>query len=802
MTPEQLSQVEALYFRVRDLPPDQRAGALADEPEEAVRSEVQSLLGPVPAAFLATPALGADVITDFAGPAEPDPLVGSDIGPYRVEKLLGAGGMGAVYLASRADGAFDQRVAIKVVKRGMDTDEILRRFRAERRTLAALRHPNIAAVLDGGSLPDGRPYLVMEYIDGRPINAYGQERRLGTPERLRLFMAVCSAVQFAHQNLIVHRDLKPGNILVTEAGAPKLLDFGIAKVLAPEPAATMTGLELRRFTPEYASPEQVQGRPVTTGSDVYSLGVILYELLAGRPPYQFETRSTAEIQRIVTGVAPPPPSTAVLQQQSARADASPARLRRELRGDLDTIVLMAIHKEPARRYASAEQLAADIDRCLKGLPVIARRDTFAYRSAKFLRRHALASAAAAAAAILLSIGIAGVAWQARVARHERDDAFIARDQQEAVAKFLHDILASADPFGAGSKATVRQVLDTAADRIQGELRDQPLVQARIRSTIGMAYLGLGDYDTAEKHIRGAYDQRLAILGPGAHDVAESKVDLAALLYARGRLNDAEPLLREALVIFRHIRGNHNIDVARVLSDLGVMLRGQNKIEEAADTLRQAIEMRERESGPMSLELAESLNNYAGVLRAQGHPDQAEATMTRSLDIRLQLLGEHHPLVAIATANLAVMVHAQGDLSRAESIYKRAIDLEVRSLGPDHPEHAATLSSYGTLLASMGDQVGAESALRDALRIRLSGFPPADARVLRTQILLADCLASLSRFEEADTQYRAAVIAVESGVADAASAARVCERAAAFYEQRGDQVQGQRIRSLIATRPSR
>ncbi len=794
MTPDQLSRAEDLFFRIRSLPSQEQVAQLNAETDPLIRKEVTALLGPVPADFLGTPIFGTDVLQSLAGNTEPDPMVGGAIGPYRIEKLLGAGGMGAVYLATRADGAFEHKVAIKVVRRGMDTDEILRRFHFERRTLAQLKHPNIAVLHDGGSLPDGRPYLVMEFVDGIPLTHYCREKSLSTVERLRLFSLVCAAVQFAHQNLVIHRDLKPGNILVTADGTPKLLDFGIAKVFAPgTESATITGKEEQRLTPEYASPEQVEGRPVTTTSDIYSLGVILYEMLAGRTPYQFKTRTAAEIQR-VRKTSPQRPST--VAGDTAPGNDGTARLRRELRGDLDTIVLMAMRNEPERRYASAEQLAADIDRYMRGLPVIARRDTLWYRTGKFLKRRALASSLAGLILLATGAGVAAVMWQAGVAARQRDEAFVARDQQEAVALFLHDVLASADPFGAGAKATVRQVLDAASDRIDGELRDQPLVQANIRSTIGMAYLGLGENDRAEKHIRSAYEQRLTLLGPEHHDVAESKVDLAALFYARQKFDEAEPLLREALATFKSLRGGHNLDVARVLSELGVILLAKGRVDEAAETLRSAIDIRERESNQGSLALAENLSNLASVNRAQQHFDQAEALMARCLDMYRSLLPETHPNIALSTSKLAAMVQMRGDLDRAEPLYRRAIELELLTLGKDHPEYATTLSSFGSLHLSRGNAKEAELVLREALRVRRSLFPASDPRVVRTQLLLADTFAALNQPDEAAAEFARALEVARSGSLDADSFSRVCQRAAAFHEKRGELDRAQEIRSLM------
>ncbi|MEX2217948.1 MAG: serine/threonine-protein kinase [Phycisphaerales bacterium] len=634
MNADQLRRVEAAYFKVRELPPDQRAAAIADacDGDAALTGEVESLLRHDEGdTFLSRPAVVTGLLSRLAdgppdapgGPA--DALLGATVGPWRIERLLGTGGMGAVYLGIRADGAFEGRAAIKVVKRGMDTDDLLRRFRQERRTLANLRHPNIAALHDAGSLPDGRPYLVMEFVDGRPITHFCRERRLTTVERLGLFVDVCRAVQFAHQNLVIHRDLKPANILVTREGTPKLLDFGIAKVLHTGGTPAVTQLDERRLTPEYASPEQVQGHQVTTATDIYSLGVILYELLAGAPPYTFQTRTNAEAQRIVGSVEPPPPSqTAAAAEGTGRADTTPARLRRELRGDLDTIALMAIRKEPQRRYSSAEQLVADIQRHLSGLPVIARRDTLAYRTSKFVIRHRWALAAAVLALAGIIAGIAAIDRQ-------RDQAFVARDQAEAIAKFMHDTLASADPLRGRPELTVRELLDRAAARITTELGDQPKVRAAVRSSIGRSYLGLGLIDEGDAHIRAAYEERMLIYGAGHHDTAESMLDLASVLAARGRHAEAEPLVRGALADFQRLRGSRNIDVARARTSLGTILKASGKPEEAAAELREAIRLYERALVPdENGAVLQSRLALADALLQLGRPAEARPVIEAAL----------------------------------------------------------------------------------------------------------------------------------------------------------------------------
>jgi eukaryotic-like serine/threonine-protein kinase len=787
-----------LYFELRGLPAAEQQSALEKlRASPAVKAEVRSLLEQnLPADFLVAPIFSAAAIANVSVEEPQDPLIGQVVRSWKIERLLGTGGMGSVYLASRADRQFEQRVAVKVVKRGMDTDELLRRFRAEQRTLGQLRHPNIAALLDAGSLVDGRPYLIMEYVDGSPINLYCRERQLGTEARLKLFIAVCGAVQFAHKNLVIHRDIKPGNILVTGDGIPKLLDFGVAKVMELDRSMTVTGMDQRPLTPEYASPEQVEGRPVTTATDVYSLGVVLYELLSGVSPYTFKTRSAAEIIRTVVSTTPEPPSTAVLSTHSARRDISPVRLRKELQGDLDTIALMAMRKEPERRYASTDQLADDIGRYLKGLPVTARRDTLGYRTVKFLKRNALASTLGLVAALGLGVGVAAVAIQSQVVKRQRDQAFTARDQSEATTKFLRDMLESASPFKGGPDLKVRDVLDQAAARLQSDLSDRPLVQASLRSTIGTAYLGLGEIPKAEREIRASYDTRMRVADAQHHDVAEAHVDMGTLLYHKQEFAEAEKHLLKALEIFRSIRGDHNADIARVQNNLGPVLRSAGRTEAAIAALEDAVRIRRADSGPRSLELAESLNNYGNALRQANRLADAEIAVVESLSIRTEVLGELSPLVAQSTANLAVLIHSQGDLDRAAPLYAKAIELERQGLGEKHPDRAYTLNSYATLLKMKKDWEAAAGFYRQALELRAAAYPAWDLRLVSTRLSLVEVLSEVNGWNEADDQMALAVVGAMAQEADEPVKERVRNWGVSYYKKRGNHQRAREIETHL------
>jgi serine/threonine-protein kinase len=809
MSADLLRRAEAIYFEVERLPDRERAAAARRRcgGDERLWAEVRSLLNhaEVPEAFLGAPALSAGVLSAAAAEAwdhaaAEDRLEGTMLGPWRLVRRLASGGMGTVYEGVRADGAFEQRVAVKVVKRGMDSEEILERFRVERQALASLAHPNIARLFDGGMTADGRPYLVMEYVDGYPIDEYCDREGLSIPERLRLFEKVCDAVHAAHRHLVVHRDLKPGNILVGVDGEPRLLDFGIAKVLRADEGSegtAQTAPEQRRLTPEYASPEQIEGRAITTATDVYSLGVILYEVLTGSRPYAFETRTTREIERVVCHQDPPAPSAAVQgvgASRTGRADGeaasapggarAAARVRRQLRGDLDNIVLMAMRKEPERRYSSAEQMGQDIRRHLAGLPVMARRDTMAYRAVKFVRRHTVGVGAAAALALSVVLGAAGFAWQARRAAEQRDAAYVARDQAEATTEFLVDMLSSVDPEATGHEVTVRDLLEQMSRRIGTDFEPKPLVKAALMASIGSAYVGLGDYDRAEPFLARSLEIRRGLLGDDHHDVAEGMISMARHRYATNRLDEAEALLRRALEVHQRHRGLENEDTARVMNDLGAVLRAGGKLDEAERTHREALRIRRRLHGDESLPVAESLNNLANVLRQRGDLAGADGAMSESLRIRRRLLPADHGLVAQSVANMAILATMRGDAARAEALFREAIPLEERAFGADHPGVAATRVSFGSLLHSQGRSEEALEHLQAAYRIRAARLPAGDARTIAAQASLARCLLSMGRAEEALAHARQVVAVLEGAGGPAAARleearelVRACEAAA-------------------------
>ena len=540
---EEWERVQELFAAAVELPPEERTAFLDREcgDDETLRREVQSLLDSDEQAqsFIEGPA--ARLAPELLGEAEPDAsIAGRHFGPYEVVREIGRGGLGAVYLAVRWDGEYRKEVALKLIRRGLDTDDILRRFRNERQILAQLEHPNIARLIDGGTTDDGLPYFVMEYINGEPISTYCEKNGLATRERLELFRKVCGAVTYAHQNLVIHRDLKPSNIVVTADGEPKLLDFGIAKLLTAESELfTQTAPALRAMTPEYASPEQIKGERITTASDVYSLGVLLYELLTGRRPYRLKTRTPEEIARAITDQEPERPSTAVAANPDARVES-----RGLLDADLDNIVLMAMRKEPHRRYPSAAALAEDIRRHEEGLPITARANTFSYRAGKFISRHRAGALAAALVMLAIVVGMAATLWQAGVARAEKARAEKRfNDVRKLANSYLFDVYPKIENLEGSLEAreailtNALAYLDSLANEAQGDSELQSELATAyekvgdVQGGLGMSSLGnskaaLASYAKAEK-------LRAAVLKQSPEDL-EAKDRLANNYYITGR----------------------------------------------------------------------------------------------------------------------------------------------------------------------------------------------------------------------------------------------------------------------------
>jgi serine/threonine-protein kinase len=687
------------------------------------------------------------------------------IGVYRIVRQIGAGGMGNVYLAERADGQFEQKVALKLIKLGLSSEEILKRFQSERQILARLQHPNIAQLLDGGLTEDGLLFFTMEYVEGESIDQYCDQHKLSIDERLLLFQTACAAVQYAHRNLVVHRDLKPGNILVKEDGAVKLLDFGIAKLLGAGDDApmlsTLTQIGQRVMTPEYASPEQVRGEPITTASDVYSLGVILYELLSGHRPYQLAARTPAEMEKLIGATEPKKPSTAVNVSDKAETattaaislarSTQPEKLRRQLAGDLDNICLTALRKEPERRYHSVEQLLQDLTRHLQGLPVAARPSTVGYRAQKFVQRHKLGVAMTAALVFLISGLIGFYTW--RLA-NERDRAQLEVRKAEQVSAFLTSLFQISDPSQSkGETITARELLDRGAARIEKELTDQPEVQATMMSVIGEVYVSLGLYEAALPLFEQALDIRRDLRGQNDPESAKIMDNLGVLQRLRGEYKTAENLAREVLALQRKVLGEEHPEVANSLNNLAEAMRVQGNYTAAETHYREALAIRQKLLGHEHRDVADTINNLALLLYAMGDHENAERWHREALAMRRKLLGEEHPDVSNSMNNLALALKARGKYEEAESLYRQALVLRQKVLGEDEPRTANTMKNLGNLLHAKGDLAGAESVLRESLRLFRKRLPDEHPYVSRNLFDLASLLHDKGDFGPAATLFR-------------------------------------------------
>ncbi|MEO6872540.1 MAG: serine/threonine-protein kinase [Chthoniobacterales bacterium] len=671
-------RIKSVFAAVVDLPPEERATILEEEcgSDEIFRQEVESLLQADAAAnaaelFEEPPLrLPDDLLPD----EEADSVTGSSVGAYRIIEEIGRGGLGTVYLGERADDAYRKEVAIKLVRRGLDTEDILERFRHERQILANLDHPYIARLLDGGTTGQDRPYFVMEYVKGEPLTLFCDTQGLGIEDRLNLFCKVCEAVSYAHRNLVIHRDLKPTNILVTEEGVPKLLDFGIAKVLASDgETSSQTVVTQRVMTPDYASPEQLYGERITTSSDVYSLGILLYELLTGKRPARLTTGRLAKI------------SDAFAEQEPIR----PSRVRKSLRGDLDNITLMALRKEPARRYSSVDRFAEDIRRHLEGLPVSARQDTIAYRAQKFISRHKVGVAAALTICLMLCGGIAAVLHQDQIVRRERDRARRAQATTARLNHFLQGLLSSANPDTFGRDVKVVQVLDAAAARIDHELANDPAILAQAHLTIARAYAQLRAAEPAEHHARAALAIDLKNFGPNDPKTAEAMAFVGRALQVFRRYHEAEPLLRQALAVQRREPSEDRNQYARTLMVLGTVLMKTGRAEGAAPLVEEALTLARALNGEQSVQVADALYTRGMLRHSLRNPAGAIADYRASLNIHRQLKPRQLTFLD-PIADLSELLMAKGEIAEAASLLREGQRFAQQSIGEDNPTYGALL----------------------------------------------------------------------------------------------------------------
>jgi eukaryotic-like serine/threonine-protein kinase len=805
MTPQRHQQITDLLALTLEQPLEQRLLFLEEQcgDDAELRREIESLLASLDQSpsFIETPAV-AGLVDLEPGLVETELSEGWRIGHYRIVRAIGQGGMGAVYLAERAD-EYREKVALKIVKRGMNSDFVLRRFRAERQILASLNHPNIARLLDGGTTDDGLPYFVMEYIEGEPIDAYCDRRKLKVIERLKLFRIVCAAVHYAHQNLVIHRDIKPGNILITADGVPKLLDFGIAKILNPEiePAVEKTATLMRLMTPEYASPEQARGETPTTATDVYSLGVVLYELLTGHRPYRIASLLPSDIERIICSQEPARPSTSIdhveerlgsdgktisstPQAVASTREGSPDKLRRRLRGDLDNIALMALRKEPQRRYASVEHFSEDLRRCLQGMPVAARPDTFVYRAGKFIRRNRAGVTAGAVIMLSLIVGLVTTVWQARRAeaaqkRAERRFNDVRKLANSYLFEF-HDEIAKTPGTTAARMLVVKRALEYL-DSLTQESGGDP----SLRAEFATAYQKVGDAQGR----------------PGFASIGDKT---GALVSYRKALEIRKTLIDEGWKPLDALR-----DLATNYDRLGDTLLTVGDLGNALASYRQSLAVREQlltknEANPESRrEMATSHQRVAQALALTGDLKQAREEQHKAL-------GLFEPLAAVSPADPIIrrdlfisyikegdLLFASGDREGALRRYNQAlpIAISVIEIAEDKTrarrETATAHDKVGNLLAANRDVAGALMNYRAALGVReaIVSADPNNAEIKRDLSIshekLGNMLGRSGDTAGALAQYRKALeIDAKLSESDPHNAQASLDRASSF-EKIGD-----------------
>ncbi len=669
------------------------------------------------------------------------------LGPWRLGERLGAGGMGEVYRAERREGGFTQQAALKIVRAGMASETVLARFRLERQVLARLEHPAIARLLDGGAAPDGRPWFAMERVDGVPITAFARERALGVEERLRLAIEVARAVDFAHRSLVVHRDLKPSNILVTAEGAPKLLDFGLAKLLEPDADPGLTRTEVRALTPAYAAPEQIAGGAITTATDVYALGVVLYELLTGELPRA--ARASSDAATVVS-----PRGAIERPSQRLRRVAGPegARRARRLAGDLDTILLRALAEEPERRYASAAALADDLERHLEGRPVAARPDSRRYRLGKFLGRHRVAVAAAALVALSLCAGLVAALVSAR--RAERQ----ARRAVE-VQEFLVSLFEAADPDRSlGADLTARQLLDAGVAELERGLTGEPEVRAALLDTVAQIERRIGRYESAERLARSALALRLAESGAGSVAAAAARATLAEVLHARGELDAAAAEFEVALASLERQVGGDDPQVARVRAGLAETEYQRGRKERALELGRAVLEGARRVHGELHAATARARVALATIHALDGDFAAARGELEAAVAVLDRALGPEHPKSNEARLALAELVGYLGERERAHLLFDQTTAAFRRALGDRHVLVAQALVKRSLLYLNEGRPADADRALEEALGIftALGHYEAASCERMLGHSLLAQGrpAEAAERFARAHEQFRA------------------------------------------------
>ena len=751
------STIKSIFDEVLNLQEDERDKYISDlrknNPELA--DEIVTLLIAYENSddFLETPSIAAKILKDEE--KLKNSLIGNNIGPYTIVEEAGSGGMGIVYIAKRDDDEFEHKVAIKVLRHGLTNDYLVKRFQKERQTLANLQHPNIAKLFDGGTTNIEVPYLVMEYIDGIPITEYCSEKNSSIQKRLKLFQSVCDAVQYAHQNLIVHRDIKPGNILVNKDGRAKLLDFGVAKLLDEE-SNDLTKTRMWHLTPEYASPEQIKGEVISTSSDIYSLGVLLYQLLSGYQPYQIESGSPFAISKIVADEKTIKPSEIHLKTKlslDVKITEKYKKISHQLKGDLDNIILKAMHKDPIQRYSSVQEFSNDIDRYLQGLPVIARMDTVQYRFSKFVQRHKVGVASFILFNILIISSIVAIIYQGRIAAEERDKAKIENKKFVKVNSFLQQMLSSVDPSEIGRDVKVYDILEKASTDVNTELEDQPEIEAAIRSTLGNTYVNLGEYDKAKPFLIEALEINENKYGNESEQAAMSLHDLGLYYDWAGDYIKADSLYKKSIKLLRNVLKEPTSRFADVLNDAALIKMYNEKYEEAGKLYFEAIGIAQETYGKKNRNTATFMNNLALNLTDEGKLEEAEIYFRKALKILIELLGENRPEVGTSYNNLGYLYSIKKDFKSAEIYLEKSYKLKIALKGEDHSDVGLALNNLGVINVRMKNYSKAEKYFNNAIKQNRKSLDEEHPHIALNQYWLGKIYLETDRFSDAEKSLR-------------------------------------------------
>ncbi|MGA2988491.1 MAG: serine/threonine-protein kinase [Terriglobia bacterium] len=710
---EQWLEISPYLDQALSLPEEERAEWLANF--RAQRSELGDALE---ALLEEHRALSQERFLEYQPeqPINDNSLPGEKLGPYKLISRIGEGGMGQVWLAERTDGRFERQVAVKLLHFAVGSRGAAERFQREGTILGQLRSPHIAELIDAGVTPKREPYLVLEYVKGKPIDEYCDEHMLGVAARSELFLDVLGAVAQAHANLIVHRDIKPSNVLVSSDGEVKLLDFGIAKLLADGAspgAATLLTLEGgAAMTPLFAAPEQVTGGPITTATDVYGLGALLFLLLTGHHPAGPGPYSPAELVKSITEIDSPLASQAVAMQNdpasAAKRGATPEKLRRQLRGDLDTILAKALKKKPGERYASVTGFADDLRRYLAHEPIAARPDTVSYRLRKYVRRHRVGVSVAAGLIFLLAAFSLIEAIELQRITRERDRA-------DRIANFMIGTFNVSNPSEkVGNSVTAREILDKASNDIDTGLSRDPELQAQMMHVMGKAYMMLGLQPQAQSLFERSIKLATPSVGPDNPDVLTTTHDLSWTLFQQGRLREAESLQRKLVERENRALGPEHPDTLNTMGQLATTLSEQGNRAEAEKLDREVLHTRNRISGPDALDTLMVMDNLSVVLALEGKLPEAEKLERETLDREVRVLGRKHLSTVNSMNNLASIQRDLGKCDQAETLFRQTLDLEAHILGPDQPETAQTRYDLAALLVRRGKIDEALSLMREAI----------------------------------------------------------------------------------------